>query len=448
MTKRQLQRGFTVFAALFLFFCMAPKATAAASFSDVPQDHWAYTEISAMADRGLIQGNQGQFSPGESVSIQAFLSMLCRASGFDDRNLEQGSHWSDPALAYGRYFNWFEEKELENQAAPITREFAAKLLVNALFPDEINSGFLLSFQDAHKIDRSCVSHVKTAVQLGFMGGYEDGKFYPEGSLSRAAAAALLYRALELKGTPEPGISIQVPILMYHDVSYLGSGYSKTPEIFRAQMQELKDAGFHTIFYSELINYVEYGAPLPDNPIIISIDDGYRTNYTYVFPILKELDMKAEISLIGDAILLADWGMSWDEVREMSDSGLVSFQPHTKALHGDHTAQGGRLGVLKMDSESWDTYVNVFGNDTKLILDLIESETGVRPQVFTYPRGKWNPMSEGIVSQLGCKATVTTKDGISVITQGIPSSLRLMDRIGMDFRNGSVLAILRQFGYEG
>ena len=236
--------------------------------------------------------------------------------------------------------------------------------------------------------------------------------------------------------------------MYHDVSYLGSGYSKTPEIFRAQMQELKDAGFHTIFYSDLINYVEHGAPLPEKPIIISIDDGYQTNYTYVFPVLKELDLKAEIALIGDAILLADWGMSWDEVREMSDSGLVSFQPHTNSLHGDHTAQGGRLGVLKVDSESWDTYVQVLGNDTKLILDLIESETGTRPQTFTYPRGKWNQMSEGIVSQLGCRASVTTKDGVSVVTQGVPSSLRLMDRIGMDFRNGSVLSVLSQFGYEG
>ena len=57
------------------------------------------------------------------------------------------------------------------------------------------------------------------------------------------------------------------------------------------------------------------------------------------------------------------------------------------------------------------------------------------------------MSEGIVSQLGCKATVTTKDGIARVTQGDPSSLHLMDRIGMDFRNGSVLSTLKQFGYR-
>lgn len=449
MFKPWLRNGLAVCLALILCFSNAPRSYAQA-FSDVSQDHWAYEEITAMAERGLIQGANGAFRPGDSVSIQAFLSMLCRASGFDDRDLEQGADWSDPALAYGQYFGWFNDDELnqENRAAPITREFAAKLLVNALFADQLSSDALLSFRDAHKIDRSCVSQVKTAVQLGLIGGYEDGYFHPEGTLSRAAAAALLHRALALKENTQTDSSIQVPILMYHDISYLGSGYSKTPEIFKAQMEELKNAGFHTIFYSQLIDYVENGTPLPEKPVIISIDDGYQTNYTYVFPILKELNMKAEISLIGDAILYADWGMDWAQVQEMQASNLVAFQAHTKSLHGDHTAQGGRLGVLKTDSESWDTYVEILGNDTKAVLDLIENEIGIRPQVFTYPRGKWNSMSEGIVSGLGCKVSVTTKDGIACVTQGVSSSLRLMDRIGMDFRNGSVVSVLKQFGYQG
>lgn len=432
--------------ALFLCLFTAPRATA---FSDVPPDHWACAEITAMADRGLIQGSGGAFRPGDSVSNQAFLSMLCRASGFDDRSLEAGTRWADPALAYGAYFGWFEDSELnaENQADPITREFAAKLLVNALFPEEEASG-ALSFRDAHKISRACAPQVRIAARLGLMGGYEDGRFHPGDPLTRAAAAALLDRALSLKETaPADSESVQVPILMYHDVSYLGQGYSKTPEQFRAQMQELTDAGFHTIFYSQLIDYVEHGTPLPEKPIVISIDDGYQTNYTYVLPILQELNMKAEISLIGDAIQYANWGLSWEQVREMQESDLVSFQSHTQSLHGDNTASGGRLGVLKIPSESWADYVKTLGDDTQAILDLIERETGIRPQAFTYPRGKWSTLADGVMARFGCKVSVTTKDGVARVTQGDPTSLRLMDRIGMDFRNGSVLAVLKQFGYQ-
>ena len=402
-----------------------------------------------MADRGLIQGSGGAFRPGDSVSNQAFLSMLCRASGFDDRSLEAGPRWADPALAYGAYFGWFSDDELnsETQADPITREFAAKLLVNALFPEENTSGSL-PFRDAHQISRACAPQVRTAARLGLMGGYEDGRFHPGDPLTRAAAAALLDRALSLKAAaPADSEPVQVPILMYHDVSYLGRGYSKTPEQFRAQMQELKDAGFHTVFYSQLIDYVENGTPLPEKPIVISLDDGYQSNYTYVLPLLQELDMKAEISLIGSAVLYADWGLTWEQVREMRDSGLVSFQSHTKSLHGDHTASGGRLGVLKIPAESWADYVKTLGDDTQAILDLIEDETGIRPQAFTYPRGQWNTLADGVMARFGCKVSVTTKDGVARVTQGDPSSLRLMDRIGMDFRNGSVLAVLNQFGYQ-
>lgn len=425
----------------------------AASFSDVPKGYWAYSDIMDMQSRGLIQGSGGKFRPGEPVSQQAFLSMVCRAAGLDDRNLESGASWSDPAMAFSFYQGWYEEDEITktSRTKPISRELAAKLLVNALFPEALeHTRPAPVFRDADHISRDRLPYVQAAAGLELIGGYADGRFDPQGSLTRAASAALLHRALTLleQDRPAAGASVQVPVLMYHDVSYLGSGYSKTPEIFKKQMQELKDAGFHTVFFSQLIDYVERGTPLPSKPIVITLDDGYRTNYEYVYPILQELEMKAEISLIGGAIQYTKWGLKWDEVREMADSGLVSFQCHTNQMHGDYTDKGGRLGVLKAPNENWQEYVETLGSDTIKILDLIETKTGTRPVTFTYPRGKWNTMAEAVVTSLGCKASVTTKDGVAVVTQGDPSSLHLMDRIGMDFRNGSVVSVLKQYGYKG
>lgn len=428
----------------------------AASFADVPKNHWAYADIMDMQSRGLIQGSGGKFRPNEPVSQQAFLSMVCRAAGLDDRNLEGGTGWSDPAMAYGFYRGWYEEDEITKttRTKPISRELAAKLLVNALFPDAPKQTKSTSpFRDEASIGRDRIPYVRAAVDLGLIGGYADGRFDPQGSLTRAASAALLHRALTLleQDRPAAGASVQVPVLMYHDISYLseqGSGYySQTPERFKQQLQELKDAGFHTVFFSQLIDYVENGTPLPSKPIVITLDDGYRSNYEYAYPILRELDMKAEISLIGGAMQYTSWGLKWDDVQEMADSGLVSFQCHTNQMHGDHTAEGGRLGVLKAPGESWQEYVETLGADTVHILDLIETKTGTRPVTFTYPRGKWNSMAEAVVTGLGCKASVTTKDGIAVVTQGDPSSLHLMDRIGMDFRNGSVVSVLNQYGYK-
>ena len=446
-----LRRLAGVLLALVLCLGMLPAGAEAAAFSDVSRSHWAYDAIMAAEARGLIQGSGGKFRPGDNVSNQAFLSMVCRAWGLDDRKLETGDRWAEPAMAFGQYAGWFEEEELTRTSRTklITREFAAKLLVNALFPEELeHQGAAVRFKDQNEIGWARRPYVQAAARLGLITGYEDGAFRPQAPLTRAAAASLLDRALQMKEAGETGENVQVPILMYHDISYLGIGYSKTPEIFLRQMQELKDAGFHTVTYAQLVDFVEHGTPLPDKPIVISVDDGYRTNYEYLYPILQELDMKAEIALIGGAIQYSSWGLKWDEVREMADSGLVSFQAHTDQLHSDQTAEGGRLGVLKAHGESWTDYVELLGTDTAAVMRKIQRHTGSCPVAFVYPRGKWNTMAEAVIKQAGCKVSVTTKDGVAEIIQGDPDCLYLMDRIGMDFRNRSVVSVLKQFGYQG
>ena len=301
----------------------------------------------------------------------------------------------------------------------------------------------MSFRDQDDISPERLPYVRAAAALGLVDGYADGTFRPDQGLTRAAAAKLISRCVP-KAASSSGKSVQVPVLMYHDVSYLGRGYSKTPEIFEQQMRELKDAGFHTVFFSQVVDYVENGTPLPEKPIVITFDDGYATNYTYVYPILQKLGMKIELSTIGVAIRYADWGLRWDQIREMVDSGLVAIEPHTYDLHSSTAA---RTSMLKNPSESWADYVTLVGDDTRKVLDQITTEVGTTPQVFTYPLGKHNAMTEAIVHRLGCKVSLTTKDGVARVVQGDPSSLRLMDRIGMDFRNGSVISVLKQFGYK-
>ena len=137
-------------------------------------------------------------------------------------------------------------------------------------------------------------------------------------------------------------------------------------------------------------------------------------------------------------------MRWEQVREMQNSGHVHFQAHTKALHD----AAGRTGVLKKADERWADYVPLFANDASAITELITQETGNRPQVFTYPLGKHNPVTEAVIRQLGYQVSLTTLDGVAKITHGDSESLYLMNRIGMNFRNGSVLATLKQFGYKG
>ena len=100
-------------------------------------------------------------------------------------------------MAFGRYAGWFEEEELTrtSRAKPITREFAAKLLVNALFPEELEQqGSAIRFKDQNEIGWARRPYVQAAARLGLITGYEDGTFRPQAPLTRAAAASLLNRA--------------------------------------------------------------------------------------------------------------------------------------------------------------------------------------------------------------------------------------------------------------
>jgi len=85
--------------------------------------------------------------------------------------------------------------------------------------------------------------------------------------------------------------VSVPIVMYHLVTenpkYIGK-YGVTPEELRQDLAYLKKKGYNTIVMQDLINYVERGIKLPKKPIMLTIDDGNYSDYSYLLPLLKEL----------------------------------------------------------------------------------------------------------------------------------------------------------------
>ena len=112
---------------------------------------------------------------------------------------------------------------------------------------------------------------------------------------------------------------RLPILVYHRILPEAEWphdldtdlVSATPEAFERQMAFV--AGHFTpVTFRQLANHCLGEEPLPDNPIIITLDDGYRDSYRYAFPILKRHGLRACFFVITG--LVESGGIPWwDEV---------------------------------------------------------------------------------------------------------------------------------------
>ena len=222
-------------------------------------------------------------------------------------------------------------------------------------------------------------------------------------------------------------TVRVPILCYHhlDPDYHGDNEAIiTPQKFREDMFALKNAGYTGIFFSDLVAYVEEGKALPNKPVIITLDDGYYSNYQYAYPILRELEMKATISVIGRSVgqITDSYSGSpiiphfnWDQAREMYQSGLVDIQSHSYNMHGgSENEPPNRKGVLQKVNENDAEYIKYLISDCQREKELIEKNVGNSVTVFFYPYGKYTALSEKVLKGLGYKVTVILGDGISVV----------------------------------
>ncbi len=120
----------------------------------------------------------------------------------------------------------------------------------------------------------------------------------------------------------PRDTTAIPILMYHYVrtvtdpaDTIGSNLSVTPERFAAQMQYLADHGYTTLTLREVHAILAGQAPLPERPIALTFDDGYRDFYTAAWPVLRQHGFKATNYVITD-LIGEDAYLTWDMLRGM------------------------------------------------------------------------------------------------------------------------------------
>lgn len=230
---------------------------------------------------------------------------------------------------------------------------------------------------------------------------------------------------------EPEDAVRLPVLMYHEVKNGRSGKDAIqPGEFEGDLQYLRDNGYTTVTIRDLIGYVYGGAALPARPVVLSFDDGYWNNYLYVLPLLKKYGDRIVLSVIGknaDDFSLypgksIDYAHStWDQLREMRDTGLVELQNHTYDLHG-YTRS--RIGCRQGPGESDAAYERRLTEDVERLQERMEEMVGEAPVAFAYPYGAYSSLTDDILYELGFRATLTCDFGMNLLTRDPDCLFRL------------------------
>lgn len=232
-------------------------------------------------------------------------------------------------------------------------------------------------------------------------------------------------------------NIKIPILLYHNINYSKDDYTISPEMFRSHMIILKGNGFTPLFFKDLIEFTKSGKPLPEKPILVTFDDGYYDNYFYGYNILKELNIKANIFIIGwsfdrSKMLNSDKEINrhfgGKEGREMLSSGLIDIQSHTFDMHDFSDSKEMRKNALKNANESIETYTQAVQKDINKMNNLFLKEFGYIPTIISYPFGLGNVTSDQIFINNGYQATVLTNDEFSYISRNDSYSLYGLKRV--------------------
>lgn len=222
----------------------------------------------------------------------------------------------------------------------------------------------------------------------------------------------------------PQQGVRLPILMYHSIlknPFSAGKYVVSPDTFEADMKYLKDNGYTCVLSDDVIGYVKNGQELPEKSVMVTLDDGYLNNLTYVVPILEKYDMKAVISIVGEYTerfsAQADHNpnyshFSWTDIDECIKSGRVEIGNHTYNMH----KQDKRRGSMKKRSESREQYEKAFSEDVMKTQQLLKQHCGIEPKIFTYPYGAVSNDSLDLVKKLGFEMSLGCCEKVNVITR--------------------------------
>lgn len=230
--------------------------------------------------------------------------------------------------------------------------------------------------------------------------------------------------------------VKLPIVMYHQLTKSESKAGKyvlTLEQFEKDLKFLKKNGYETVTVNQLLAFAKGDGDMPEKAIMLTFDDGCETLYSYALPLLEEYGFTAvgfAVGALADSYTKLDDHnlnyscLSWSEIREICNGGIVDIQSHSYDLHRN-TAN--RSGAKKKKGETLEQYREFLSADVTKMKEKMLEYTGKAPVAFAYPFGSYSSESADILKKCGIEMVLTCEERVNIIKKSEPECLFRLGR---------------------
>ncbi|SFI82001.1 Peptidoglycan/xylan/chitin deacetylase, PgdA/CDA1 family [Paenibacillus sp. UNC496MF] len=220
---------------------------------------------------------------------------------------------------------------------------------------------------------------------------------------------------------------RVIVLMYHEVAAKPMDDKALPlDKFKQQLMLMKRNNFHWITMEQYRRFILKDAPVPDNAVLMTFDDGYESYYTDAYPVLRQFHVPATnfliVNTVGNPHHIGIPKLTWQQVEEMHRNGY-DFHNHTFDSHAyaSHDGKGGRqlpmlaapMYLKKLHrSETTKEYLARVKDDLAKADDVLDGKLGNKDHILAFPYGAYSNAVLRLCHKLGIDVTFTVKPGIN------------------------------------
>jgi peptidoglycan/xylan/chitin deacetylase (PgdA/CDA1 family) len=203
----------------------------------------------------------------------------------------------------------------------------------------------------------------------------------------------------VKDKKELKATVSVPILLYHRFGpSAADSMTVTTPVFESHLEFLRQKGYSVIPLRQLVNYyLRKGPPPPQKSVVIVVDDGQRTVYTEMLPLVRKYGIPVTLFLYPSAISNASYAMTWEQLKETQRTGLFDLQGHT------YWHPNFRKEQKKLSPAEYEKFVDMQLKKSK---DRLEIEFGTEMNMLAWPFGIYDDRLTAKAAEAGYSAAFT------------------------------------------